>query len=137
MDTDRKGEQMSIVPDDEFEKERESGDFEHELDAIEDEFGGAIESGSKHLLEKLRDHTDSSPELSGGDVDAAWEDDAVGEESVGGGNPTPDQDRVDDLGKAMGVTFEDNEPLDFTEKMEKRDRDRWELNPSSAEDSGE
>ena len=88
------------------------------------------------LADKLRDHTDTSPTLSGGDIDAAWEDADVGEESVGGGNPTPDQDEVDEIGKAMGVTFQDNEPLDFTEKIEKRDRDRWELDPASAEDFG-
>ena len=104
----------------EVEKERDRNDL-------------TVESGGKELVEKLREHTDTSPTLSGGDIDAAWEDADVGEESVGGGNPTPDQDEVEEIGKAMGVTFEDNEPLDFTEKMEKRDRDRWELNPASAE----
>jgi hypothetical protein len=93
-----------------------------------------VEVGGERMAEKIRDNNESSPTLSGGDVDAAWEDDTVGEESVGGGNPTPDQDVVEELGEAMGVTFQDNETLDFTEKMEKRDRDRWELNPSSAED---
>lgn len=89
--------------------------------------------GAKRMAEKQRENTDASPTLSGGDVDAAWDEDAVGEELVGGGNPTPDQDVVEEIGQAMGVTFEDNEPLDFTEKLEKRDRDRWELNPASAE----
>ena len=89
----------------------------------------------ERMAEKLRDHRETSPILTGGDVDADWtEADDVGEEAVGGGNPTPDQSVVEDLGEAMGVTFQDNEPLDFTEKLEKRDRDRWELNSSSAED---
>ena len=96
--------------------------------------GTDAELGAKRMAEKEREHTDSSPTLSGGDVDAAWEEDAVGEENVGGGNPTPDQDIVEEIGQAMGVTFEDNEPLDFTEKLEKRDRDRWELNPASADE---
>src|SRR4051812_46178991 len=42
--------------------------------------------------------------LTGGDVDADWQRaDAVGEEAVGGSVATPDQDRVDDLGRALGV----------------------------------
>ncbi len=95
------------------------------------------EGSQEQLIEKINDYTDRSPELSGGDVDAAWEDSDVGEESVGGGNPTPDQSIVEELGEAMGVTYEDNEPLDFQEKLEKRDRDRWELDPASAEDLGD
>src|SRR5581483_7353313 len=42
--------------------------------------------------------------LAGGDVDAAGDGD-VGEETVGGSTPTPDQDVVDDLGRAVGVTY--------------------------------
>ena len=96
---------------------------------------GLGEQSPNPLVEKLLEYTNTSPTLSGGDVDAAWEDaDDVGEEAVAGGNPTPDQDEVDEIGKAMGVTFQDNEPLDFTEKIEKRDRERWELDPASAED---
>lgn len=113
---------------DTFEKEAE------ENSNSEMDFG---ERSVNPLAEKMREYTNTSPTLSGGDVDAAWEDaDDVGEEAVGGGNPTPDQSVVEELGEAMGVTFQDNEPLDFTEKMEKRDRDRWELDPASAEDSG-
>jgi hypothetical protein len=71
--------------------------------------------------------------LSGGDVDAAI-DEATGEEAVGGSAPTPDQDIVENLGRAAGVTYEDVEELNPVEKVKKRDRKRWELNPSSAED---
>ena len=92
-------------------------------------------AGRDLLERRLQEHHESSPTLSGGDIDAAWEDDAVGEESVGGGNPTPDQDVVEELGKAMGLTYEDNEPLRAGEKIAKRDADRWELDPASAEDS--
>lgn len=67
----------------------------------------------------------------GGDPDANPNDD---EEVVGGANPTPDQDIVDELGEALGVTYEDSEPLEIEEKLEKRDRHRWELNPVSSED---
>lgn len=98
------------------------------------EFEEAAQLGSAgQLMGKLREHHASSPTLSGGDLDAAWEDVDVGEESVGGGNPTPDQDVVDELGKAVGLIYEDGEPLHTTEKIEARDQQRWELDPASSE----
>jgi hypothetical protein len=74
-----------------------------------------------------------SAELSGGDVDAAPDQGNTGEEAVGGSTPTPDQDIVDEIGKAAGVTYQDNEPLKFEEVAE-RDERRWELDPASSED---
>lgn len=71
--------------------------------------------------------------LSGGDIDATWSGTDDGEEAVGGSTPTPDQDMVDELGKAAGVTYEDNEPLRFGNKVADRDARRWELNPASSE----
>jgi hypothetical protein len=85
------------------------------------------------LEEELDEHHSKSPEISGGDIDAAWDRaDQAGEETVGGSVPTPDQDRVDDIGKAAGLTYQDDEPLNTEEKLAKRDRQRWELNPASA-----
>ncbi|MEW6268584.1 MAG: DUF6335 family protein [Thermodesulfobacteriota bacterium] len=75
--------------------------------------------------------------LAGGDVDAAEAEAGSGEEAVGGSTPTPDQDNVDELGRALGVTYEDDEPLRGEEKISKRDDDRWELDPASAEDFAE
>ena len=72
--------------------------------------------------------------LAGGDIDAAWDEAAVGEETVGGTTPTPDQDIVDEIGRAVGVEYEDAEPLHTTEKLERRDEQRWELHPASSED---
>ena len=72
--------------------------------------------------------------LSGGDVDASAQDVDMGSEAPGGSNPTPDQDIVDDIGKAVGVTYQDNEPLKFGDKVAGRDEARWELNPASADD---
>ena len=101
---------------------------------VRNEFEEAAQLGSPgQLIEKLREHHATSPALSGGDVDAAWEDADVGEESVGGGNPTPDQSIVDELGQAMGLNYEDGEPLHTTEKLEARDEHRWELDPASSE----
>ena len=74
-------------------------------------------------------------EALGGDLDAAWEDSAVaGEESVGGTTPTPDQDIVDEIGEAAGLTYSDDEPLDSDKKVLDRDRHRWELDPASTDD---
>ncbi len=72
--------------------------------------------------------------LYGGDVDAAQQQTDAGEEAVGGSSPTPDQDVVDELGTAVGLTYEDNEPLRFGDKLADRDAQRWELNPASSED---
>ncbi len=49
----------------------------------------------------------SGPLLSGGDVDADWKRaDSIGEEAVGGSVATPDQDVVDEIGRALGVEQE-------------------------------
>jgi hypothetical protein len=72
--------------------------------------------------------------LTGGDVDAAWDEVDVGEETVGGSTPTPDQDVVDDLGRAAGVTYSASEPLRPEEKIVERDEKRWEVDPASSED---
>src|SRR5688572_24729728 len=66
------------------------------------------------------------PAVTGGDVDASPLDaEAVGEEAAGMGNPTPDQDIVDEIGEAAGVVFDDDEPLDFEDKVAARDEERW------------
>lgn len=95
----------------------------------------AARSGRAALSEARHQHNETSPELTGGDVDASWEEAyAVGDEAPGGDNPTPDQDRVDDIGKALGVQYEDNEELKSGDKIANRDKHRWELDPASAED---
>jgi hypothetical protein len=67
--------------------------------------------------------------LTGGDVDADWRRaDQVGEEAVGGSVATPDQDVVDELGKALGVPrAPDEEVRTSQEILEERDRKRWEM----------
>lgn len=83
------------------------------------------------LAQRLR-NTAASPQESGGDVDANWEDvNETGSESVGGDSPTPDQSVVEENARAIGVSFEDNEELDFLGKIERRDRDRYELEEQS------
>ncbi len=87
------------------------------------------------LAQRLKEHHSTSPADSGGDIDAEWEDaNDSGAEAFAGHNPTPDQSDVEKNAHAYGVDFQDNEPLDLLEKMEKRDRNRWELNESSKEE---
>lgn len=88
---------------------------------------------TRELREELREHNAQSPELSAGDVDAAWDDaNQAGDETVGGTVATPDQDIVEELGEAVGLTYNDDEPLNGDDKIHKRDLNRWELNPASA-----
>ena len=87
------------------------------------------------LEERLRNNPGSDPTLSGGDIDARWEDsEAAGDETVGGSTAIPGQNNVDDLGKAVGVTYADGEELEAGKKQRLRDEHRWELDPASSED---
>lgn len=101
---------------------------------VQDLMNEEIEHAPKapgELAERLREHHSTSPADSGGDIDAEWEDaNDSGAESFGGHNPTPDQSDVEENAHAMGINFEDNEPLDL-EKIDKRDRDRYEMNEGS------
>jgi hypothetical protein len=58
----------------------------------------------------------------------------VGDEAPGGDNPTPDQNVVDDIGVAVGNEYQDNEELEGADKIEERDKHRWEYDPASSED---
>ena len=94
-----------------------------------------VTAGSRQLTNRLRNNSGTSPELSGGDIDARWEDaESSGDESVGGSTAIPGQNDVDDLGKAIGVTYADGEELRVGEKQQDRDERRWELDPASSDD---
>jgi hypothetical protein len=100
-----------------------------------DRSASAVRSGRRGMQHKFAEHTETSPAMTAGDVDADWESAySVGDEAPGGDNPTPDQDVVDDIGKAVGVQYQDNEELKGEEKIAKRDAHRWELDPASSED---
>ena len=99
-----------------------------------DRNASAARSGRAELAEKQREHRGMN-DLDGGDPDVDVEDAYfTGEEAPGGDNPTPDQDIVDDIGKALGLEYEDNEELKAADKVVERDKHRWELDPASAED---
>ena len=92
----------------------------------------AAKSGRAELKDRLSKTTGSGPALTGGDVDADWESaESIGDEAPGGDNPTPDQDVVDDIGRALGVEYEDDEELQGGAEIADRDRHRWELDPAS------
>ena len=100
---------------------------------IEEFMEGEISRAPKDpelLAQRLRDNTAASPSDSGGDLDAVWED-SSGSESVAGHNPTPDQSDVEENVHALGVSYEDNEELEFIDKIERRDRERFELDQRS------
>lgn len=100
-----------------------------------DRRGTSVRSGRAAFEHARHEHTETSPAMTGGDVDADWEDAyAVGDEAPGGDNPTPGQDRVDDIGRSLGVQYQDNEELKPADKIIERDKHRWELDPASSED---
>jgi hypothetical protein len=95
----------------------------------------AADSGHKMYHQREKEHTEGGARLTGGDVDSDWNEAyASGEETPGGDMSTPDQDVVEEIGRALGVEYEDAEELKGAEKIESRDRNRWEYDPASAED---
>ena len=99
-----------------------------------DRHGSAARTGRAEIAEHLRERR-GMEDVTGGDpdvdsVDAFF----TGEEAPGGDNPTPDQDIVDDIGKALGVQYDDNEELKAADKLTERDKHRWELDPASSDD---
>jgi hypothetical protein len=94
--------------------------------------------GREELVGLARDvaaHTETSPRLTGGDVDADWTAAySAGDESVGGSVVTPDQDIVDELGRALGVEQEADAPVRTSDEiLRARDRLRWHLERDAAD----
>lgn len=118
----------------------DAGDAESEQyqagEEVTEEFAEAqrLAAGGDQLKRELREQQSRTPVLSAGDIDADRDAADLGDETVGESDPTSVQDEVDELGAAVGLTYEDNEPLHTTEKIEERDRQRWELDPASSED---
>jgi hypothetical protein len=76
------------------------------------------------------------------DTDVAVIDDVEGElfdREPRGAQPlaSVEVDMLDDLGAALGLTYEEEEELWLGTKETSRDSHRWELDPASAEDWGE
>lgn len=97
--------------------------------------GSAARTGRAGLAQSRKDLAGMTPAITGGDVDVDVENAYFsGDETPGGDNPTPDQDVVEDIGKALGVEYQDNEELRAADKVVERDKHRWELDPASSED---
>ena len=111
--------------------ERETPPDEKIKELIDDEIAHVPQAPGE-LFERLAENHAASPADSGGDIDADWEDvNSTGSEAVFGHNPTPDQSDVEDNAHAMGIDFQDNEPLLIIEKLQRRDRKRFELDENS------
>ena len=105
---------------------------------VSNRHASAASSGADDLRGRLASHTGTGPAITAGDVDANWEAaETVGDEAPGGDNPTPDQDVVDEIGKALGVEYNDDEELQGGDEIAARDHDRWELDPASSDDFDE
>jgi hypothetical protein len=103
-----------------------------EIEALMEEEIARAPKDPDLLVQRLRNNTAASPSDAGGDLDATWENvNEDGSETVAGDNPTPDQSVVEENARAVGVSFEDNEELEFIDKIERRDRDRFELDERS------
>jgi hypothetical protein len=79
------------------------------------------------LLRLVEERPETGPALSGGDIDADWQrGQSSGEETVGGSVATPDQDVVDEIGRALGVEQAPDAPVRASvDILSARDRDYW------------
>ena len=85
-------------------------------------------------LEERLENGAMNATLSAGDVDADWMSAwSTGDEAVGGSNPTPDQDIVDEIGRALGVEQSPDAPVFMSaDILAARDRHYWHLEREAA-----
>ena len=85
-----------------------------------------------------RDQVPGEEVLRVGDPDVALlESEYSGEEIPGGSMSAPDQNNVDDVGRAYGMTDADSGALVSVEDLQtRRDQHRWELDPRSKDVEG-
>ena len=94
-----------------------------------------ISAGAAKLAHRMQEDGLADPIVTGGDPDAQLEGAQFsGDESAVSSMTTPEHNMVDDIGRSMGVTYQDDEELKFGEKERSRDLKRWELDPASSED---
>ena len=91
--------------------------------------------GRRLVEREFEKYHSAGPELTAGDVDARWQEaEDSGAETPGGHVTTPDQDNVDEIGRAVGMEFQDNQELCAPEEvLSRRDRRRWEMDKRSAD----
>jgi hypothetical protein len=83
---------------------------------------------------ELRQGAEQTPagERRTGDADTNWDAATDSADAFPGHVPSTDVNEVDLMGRAAGLTYADDEPLDYS-KVDRRDEERWELNPASAQ----
>jgi hypothetical protein len=116
-----------------------AGDVDSDYFENEAEPESVLSDGADRIINRIEEHHSTGPELVGADMDADWQSASdVGDEAVGGHAPTPDQDEVDAIGRALGVEQdEDEEVRTHEEILDGRDRERWELDRRSADDESD
>lgn len=90
----------------------------------------------RRLFEREFERDNSAgPELTAVGMGARWQEaEDSGAETPGGHVATPDQDNVDEIGRAVGMEFQDNQELCAPEEiLSRRDRRRWEMDKRSAD----
>ena len=76
------------------------------------------EMGRRLVERESEKYHSVGPEFTAGDVDARWQEaEDSGAETPGGHVTTPDQDNVDEIGRAVGMEFQDNQELCAPEEI--------------------
>src|SRR5262245_59316534 len=93
------------------------------------------EIGRRLVEREFEKYDAAGPELTAGAVRVSEQEaEDYGAETPGGHVATPDQDNVDEIGRAVGMEFQDNQELRTPEEiLLRRDRRRWELDKRSAD----
>lgn len=117
LTSDLEDEETEVLPD---------SDLISEVENDEEDDSQTI-SGVKKSLDNLKKRTSSPGDIVDGDIDADWEAaETVGEESVLGDNPTPDQDQVEGIGSPWGIKYDSSEELNVKKKIRQREDERIE-----------
>ncbi|MCT7952190.1 DUF6335 family protein [Ancylothrix sp. C2] len=118
------------------ENEQDYGDLPQ---GITESYGTGVKeepamNGARRMRKEMAQYNSLGPELTGGDIDAAWDQANVGDEAVGGTVATPDQNVVEELAAAVGLEIDDRTDLRTIDMLDERDDNRWELDPMASED---
>lgn len=121
--------QSQSNPRSESDKRKETHEIEPTYEGLSDR-----DTADGRLIEESRNRM-ASGEPTTRDVDAnLYQAKVGGEEAVGGLTPTPEQNVTQEMEQAVGVEGAQKEPVQVTNKLERRDEQRWELDPKSSED---
>lgn len=93
----------------------------------------AMRTGISPVTAQIPEIPGDDDKLRSGDPDVdPLENEFSGESIPGGTHPSPDQNNVDEIGRAYGIAEEDSGELILGDDLiRRRDRRRWELDPGS------